>query len=185
MAKNDVLPAETVRKLLSYNPETGELRWKPRGAEFFTDGKFTAETQAARWNTRHAGNVAFAISVKGHRVGNLLGRRVYSHRVIWIWMTGKWPEGDVDHINGDKADNRWVNLRDVPHYINGRNMPISRANTSGVTGVYWHRKRQKWCASIKVNGEDRYLGLFTSLTDAAAARAQAQAEHGFTERHGT
>lgn len=99
-------------------------------------------------------------------------------------MTGEWPSGDVDHINGDKADNRWVNLRDVPHFITARNMPLNCANTSGVNGVHWHRQRGKSNAKIKVNGKTISLGLFAELADAATSRASAEVEYGFTAIHG-
>lgn len=184
MAKNDLLQPALLRKLLDYDPETGVLTHRERPASLFTQALCTPETQARRWNVKHAGKPAFTVVVKGHNVGCIFSKRLYAHRVIWALMTGKWPIGDIDHINGIRSDNRWANLRDVPHAINARNRKLGANNTSGVNGVHWHALRGKWNARIKVGGKTYSLGLFSDLGAAAQARRDAEFSLGFTERHG-
>lgn len=106
------------------------------------------------------------------------------HRVIFAIVNGHVPE-QVDHINGNKLDNRPANLRAATHAENQRNARIRKANTSGVKGVSWLAPRSKWQARCKVNGRDHYLGIFSDL-DAAAAAVKSFREHAHKEfaRHG-
>ena len=91
-------------------------------------------------------------------------------------MTGKMP-AEVDHINRDKLDNRWSNLRPVSHTLNQRNHGGHQTNTSGVNGVCWHKHRNKWQAHIWVDGKNKHLGYFDCIEEAAAARKQAEIRH--------
>lgn len=86
------------------------------------------------------------------------GRAVYAHRLAFFLMTGKWPLQQVDHINGDKKDNRWINLREASASQNKANENRRSTNTSGLKGVSWHKKAEKWRAYIGATGE--HLGLF-------------------------
>lgn len=103
-----------------------------------------------------------------------------AHIVAFLLVTGKWPSGEIDHINGSRFDNRWQNLRHVTRKENAKNNAMRCDNTSGVTGVVWHRQAQKWWARIGTKS----LGTFDSLEDARAVRLAAQADDGYTERHG-
>lgn len=87
-------------------------------------------------------------------------------------------------MNGDRADNRLTNLRDVSRSANQRNAKMQRNNTSGANGVYWWPARKKWRAEMKIEGVARHLGLYSTREEAAKARAAANAKHGFTLRHG-
>lgn len=172
-------------QLLDYDPETGRMTWRPRSPDMFSAGAQSAEHACKRWNARFAGKQAFAeLAVCGYLRGCIDGRRYRSHVIAWIISTGRHPEGDVDHINGDPLDNRIANLRDVPHAINLRNAKQWSHNRSGHNGVYWSTRYGKWEAEAKVNKRKRYLGRFDRIEDAIAARKSFDAEHGFTARHG-
>lgn len=98
-------------------------------------------------------------------------------------MTGEDPN-DIDHINGDPSDNRFVNLRNVSHQDNGRNMKLNKASTSGCPGVGFDKRRNVWCARIHLNYRNKFLGQFKSFDEAVAARRAAEVEFGFHENHG-
>jgi hypothetical protein len=169
-----------VRELLDYDPETGALRWKQRDPSFFNPTRtHSAEHVAAKWNGKWAGKLAFtSIGDGGYRAGNILGYSTRARRVIWAWMTGEWPTGEIDHRDGDKLNNRWLNFRDVSTKVNSQNASIGSRNTSGAVGVYRH-PTATWIAMIGVDGRSIYLGAFKTFDAARAARRAAEREHGF------
>jgi len=179
------LTQETVRELLEYNPEDGFFTWKPRGPEWFK-----LYRTYLMWNTRFAGNRAgceYSREVDGYRRTGIKmpdGKRYSAHRLAWIYMTGRWPSLQIDHINRDASDNRWANLREVPNFENDKNRSLQSNNRSGFTGVRWHSVANKWNARIYVNRKEINLGLYENLSDAVAARSRAEIEHGFHEGHG-
>lgn len=124
----------------------------------------------------------------GYLTIRLCGRRVMAHRVAWFMYYGRWPSGQVDHINHVRTDNRRENLRDVPAQENAKNTGISKRNKSGVVGVSWYEARQRWVAQIGIKREGRshtlMLGHFDELTAAVAARKRAERELGYHENHG-
>lgn len=85
-----------------------------------------------------------------------------AHQVACVLMTGRFPVGMIDHINGNRSDNRWSNLRDVSNQINSQNERAARASnkTSGLLGVTWDEQAGKWKAQIKVGKNNKNLGLF-------------------------
>ena len=94
-------------------------------------------------------------------------------------QSGAWPEKHIDHINGDPADNRWINLREATISQNCQNRRKPNTNTSGIRGVSWHKTQRKWCANIKLAGKAYYLGSFDTKDAAGAAYAAASANlHG-------
>lgn len=156
--------------LLRYEAETGELFWLQR------------DSTQRRWNSRWAGKPAFtALCGNGYRQGHLFGEKVLAHRVAWAIHYGEWPN-IIDHINGVRADNRICNLRNVSAAENNLNLAIRRENTSGVIGVRW--TKGAWQASITVAGNRKYLGRFSDLSDALAARKLAEVDLGFHPNHG-
>lgn len=164
-----------VSKILKPDFEAGKLFWLPRERWSF----HTIDT----WNTRFAGKEAFTADSNGYRIGTIFGRNYPAHRVLWLLHTKRWPK-NIDHINGDRADNRLVNLRSVSHAENMKNRWQSKRNTSGVTGVHWLAKNRKWAATIGTEGQLVYLGCFTDIADAVTARKAAEAKYGFHENHG-
>lgn len=114
------------------------------------------------------------------------GKNQYLHRVLWEEANGPIPEGmQIDHINGDRYDNRLENLRVVTRQENMRNARRSCSNTSGVTGVSWNKRDQKWQAKIyDDNGKQVHLGFHANLDDAVAARKEAEERLGYHANHG-
>ena len=186
MANKSILTPDAVRQLLDYDPKTGALTWRERTPDAFQSGRRTAEHTCANWNSQFGGKPAFGVVTKnGYMQGTVFGAKYLAHRIIWLLEYGVWPDGDIDHINGVRTDNRLSNLRDVPRSVNSKNAKRSIANTSGVTGVRWYARKSKWRAEICVDGKSRSLGYYSTIEEAAAARALASHKHGFTERHGS
>jgi hypothetical protein len=171
-----------ISKLLKYDPETGKLFWLPRTAEMFSGAGFYggAETKAKTWNARYAGTEAFAGEhPNGYKCGAVLGRGYLTHRIIWLFEKGAWPKDQIDHINGDRTDNRIENLREVSNAENARNMSVSVRNKSGIAGVFWNAKRQKWVANIGKNSRTKHLGCFDDFDLAVQAREKALVDMGY------
>lgn len=107
------------------------------------------------------------------------------HRVAWLVHYGTWPEGHLDHIDGDSGgNNRITNLRVATYSENSRNKKVYKSNKSGVTGVLWQKRISKWTAQIKNNGRQIHLGCFTEINDAVSARKSAEKKYGYHENHG-
>lgn len=174
-----------ISKLLKYEPETGKLFWLARTPDAFSDGKRPAEYHCVRWNTRHAGKEAFtAINTSGYHHSNIKGRVMIAHRLIWLLHYGVHPNGQIDHINGVRNDNRIVNLRDVTKTENMRNQRLHSDNSSGAHGVLWIKRKAKWQAQMRSGGRCRHLGYFDDLQDAISARKAAEALQGYHPNHG-
>jgi hypothetical protein len=101
------------------------------------------------------------------------------HRAIWAMVHGSWPTEEIDHINGNRKDNRLANLRHVSRQQNATNLGIRSNNKSGHKGVSWNKCRKKWMASISIAGKSKNLGGYKHLVDAVAAYKHAsQILHG-------
>lgn len=121
----------------------------------------------------------------GYLTGSLFNRHISAHRVVFALTHGAWPAGEVDHINGNRTDNRPANLRDVPHRENLKNAKRAINNTSGTTGVTFDSTHGKWVARIAATGNrNRHVGCFVSKSEAVAARKAAEALHGYHPNHG-
>ena len=178
--KKDLPAIDDIRKVLGYNPMTGKFKWLVMPLEFSK-----TEVQNRAWNARRSGKEAFtSTNTKGYKKGSVLGVFVSAHRVAWALHYGQWPDGHIDHINGDRADNRIENLRDVLPHDNMRNMALSHTNTSGQVGVHWNKKNKRWLAKIGSGKTFRHLGSFVEKHDAIAARKQAETEMGYHCNHG-
>lgn len=180
----DNLSYHEISNILKPDFCAGQLFWLPRVPDMFEPGNQTAEKNCERWNKRYVGTEALAsVSHKGYKAGNIFGRAHFAHRVLWLLYTGQWPR-DIDHINGQKDDNRIVNLRSVTCEENQKNKKMPSTNTSGVMGVSWSKTRLKWHAYIKVNQRLINLGLFDDLHAAVLVRKAAESDLGFHENHG-
>jgi len=157
--------AEFLRTILDYSPETGIFTWRYRN------------DRAKNWNTRYAGTRAGQYS-SGYLTIQIDGKGAYTAgRLAWLYMTGKWPQYQVDHINRDRSDNRFCNLRAATNMENNWNRGPQRNNrSSGVRGVSYHSETGKWRARIVVRGNSYSLGLFATIEEAADAR-DAMASH--------
>jgi len=107
------------------------------------------------------------------------------HRLVWLYIFGVFPNGDIDHINHIRTDNRISNLRVVDKATNNKNIRKRNNNTSGVNGIWWHKQNGKWCAEIKSDGLKIHLGSFVDIKDAEKARLDANKKYGFHENHGS
>ena len=173
MASKALPSPEVLRQLLRYEPETGKLFWLPRPREMFD-----SERIFLSWNAKLAGHEAFtANDGQGYRVGRVHDRLHKAHRVGWCIATGAWPADELDHINGDRSDNRMSNLRQADHGQNLRNRRSNIGSTSQYLGVSWRRDCAKWCATIQVGGRKRHLGVFCDEAEAAEAYDKAAAIH--------
>jgi hypothetical protein len=150
------LSAERVRHLLSYDQETGVLSWR-----------FARRGISA--------GPAGAIAKNGYVYVCVDGGHYLAHRLAWLYVTGSWPDGVIDHRNGVRTDNRWSNLRDVSVAVNAQHrVGVRTNNTSGVIGVSWYARSQKWRARIWANGRLHLLGLFSDLAEAEKAYLSAR-----------
>jgi hypothetical protein len=171
---------EYLRKRLAYDASTGQLVWKQ-----VTPCHHLTKKACAIINKKYAGQAAAsAVNAWGYRITRIQGRGLLAHRVAWAIYYGSWPNGELDHIDGDKLNNRITNLRDVDGTTNRRNMPRQRNNTSGVTGV--NKNGNKWVARIGAGarGKRINLGAFESKEDAIAARNHALKTYKYGSRHG-
>lgn len=173
------LDIDFLRECLTYEGASGKLFWKKRPLAHF------ANTNACGvWNSKHAGTTAGSPNVKRRWSTKIGGELYQNHRLAWALHYGRWPEEQIDHINGNPEDNRIANLRVVTNAENQRNVKQKRNNTSGVTGVSWHTRGRVWCASIRTDGRQKHLGQFSDFDTAVAARKAAERECGYHANHG-
>jgi hypothetical protein len=161
MAAKPLPPAEFLRECFSYDPETGELRWRHRPLNHFSN-----EHRANNWNAKYAGRsgvrhgryLVFNTNYEGGEA------RFYAHRVIFKIMTGRDPSEQIDHVNGVGSDNKWVNLREATPVQNMRNQFRSRHLPRGVIAI-----GNKFVAQATVGGKNKYLGRHDTSAAAHAA----------------
>ena len=155
-------PLEELKEFLDYNPDTGVFTWikKPH----------------ARIKV---GQVAGSKISNGYLQMQLKGINYYAHRLAYYMYHGVDPlEKCIDHIDGDKANNKIDNLRLASYVQNQMNrVNLLSNNTSGYTGVSWNKKLKKWTAMIQVNKVYKYLGLFTNKEDAIKVRREAEIKY--------
>lgn len=133
----------------------------------------------------YRGRRVFGTTRNGYYRHRIKGKWIDQHRLAFLLMGVDIPDGmQVDHINGNKKDNRWSNLRLVSARDNNKNMPLRCDNTSGHVGVSWHKVSKKYMAYIKLPHVRKYLGLFNNRRDAIIARKQAEIKYGYHENHG-
>lgn len=144
-----MLTQAELKSYLHYNPETGIFTWAKRTSKSVCIGEI-------------AGNTSFY----GYIEIRLLGKLYKAHRLAWLYVYGKLPSGDIDHINRIRNDNRIENIRDIPHSLNIINQKLKTNNTSGIRGVSWDKSRNKWEVKLYINGKSKSLGRFDSLIDA-------------------
>lgn len=151
---------EFLRQVVDYNPESGVLTWRERGPEFFSGQSLIA---SRRWNKRYAGQVVGREMNTGYLQTSICLQRFMVHRLAWIVFHGEnIPEcAMIDHVDGDKANNRINNLRICTPTQNVQNRAFSK---SGYRGAFFHKSTGKWQASIRF-----HLGTFDTKEQASAA----------------
>lgn len=153
------LTVEELEKILNYNPTTGAITFKvSRGP-------------------RSAGSMATHKTYGGYIAVMVCGRSYRAHRIAWALAHRHWPTHEIDHINGERSDNRLVNLREATSRENAKNLGVRSTNTSGYKGVHFHRQSGKWRARICVDYKYVSLGLFVTPECAYAAYCNAARKH--------
>lgn len=148
------LTADQLREYLDYDPATGEFRRKDL-------------------NYRVVGSV----TKKGYVKIKLNQVQYLAHRLAFLYMEGRWPKDLMDHINGNRSDNRWENLREANRFQNSRNRKLDCQNTTGFKGVVFCCRNKKYRSRIKINGVRKELGWFRTPEEAHAAYCQAAQEY--------
>jgi len=144
--------------LLHYDPETGLFTWNL--------GRRKCNAYSA----------AGSVDSKGYMRITVEGKDYRAHRLAWFYMTGRWPEFEIDHRNRARSDNRWVNLREATPGQQRQNQLARSDASSGFRGITYLPAKQKWLARIALHGKRRHLGLHGTIIDAVAARLQVERE---------
>lgn len=158
--KEKLISAAELRSLLNYDPDTGVFTW------------------ATSAGGVRRGSVAGNKNSNGYMVVGLAGVKYRQHRLAWLYIHGKWPSAMIDHLNGDRSDNRIENLRDASRTINMQNRrAASSLSASGVLGVYFSRRRGGYMASVTTGGKKKRRGPYASIELAAAAYLGLKRKH--------
>ena len=153
----ELITQERLKSLLAYDPDTGHL------------------SNLVRRNTRAApGAHAGSLTTDGYIAIAIEGKKYQAHRLIWLYMTGAWPDEEIDHINRNRADNKWCNLRQASRLENSWNTNGHSKSKSGLKGVAYVARSGRWQVQMRVRGQTHYIGIYDSVETAAAARADAE-----------
>ena len=152
---------EQITEFLNYNMNSGVITWiKP------------SSTKTA------CGDVAGCMDGKGYLAIKIFNRIYRAHRLAWFLHFGEFPDGDIDHINGIRTDNRISNLRKATRSENLQNLKTPSTNKSGFIGVSFCKTRNKWRASIRpCVGQQKSLGYFLTKEDASKAYLEAKQKY--------
>lgn len=135
-------------------------------------------------NSSKSGSVAGTINKNGYVQIYIAGKLYYAHRLAWLYMEGYFPEFHIDHIDHNRSNNRWENLRGCKSRDNAMNSSLRKSNRTGFNGVCFSEKRNSYRATVTVNRKQIFLGWFGNLFDAISARELANIKYGFHENHG-
>jgi hypothetical protein len=130
--------ADQLREIVEYNPDTGVFRWLPRSSPPAFNANYAG---------KEAGSIFLNESGRKYKVIQIYGQRYGAHRLAYIYMTGKWPNEYIDHVDGDSLNNVWSNLRPANAAQNSANAKRYRSNTSGLKGVSYAARHGKWRAA--------------------------------------
>lgn len=162
------LTLERLQEVLRYNPKTGKLYWLVNSG-----------------NGTKAENEAGCLSRFGYIQIKIDGKIYKAHRLAFALFYKKWPKCHIDHRDCNRSNNIITNLRESDSTGNNYNRSISPSNTSGVKGVGWHKRMQKWRAQIRINGKKTDLGYFDNIIDAEiCVRKARELHHGEFANHG-
>lgn len=153
------LTQERLKELLHYDPDTGVFTWIKKSKK-----------------STVIGSVAGSKHNQGYLATSIDWKRYLLHRLAWLYVYAEFPTGLIDHINRNRSDNRISNLRVVSRSENQQNHNLFKTNKSGVAGVSWTQKDNRWRARIWLNGKTKNLGHFKTFEEAVLARKQAEKE---------
>jgi len=160
------LTQDALKGLLDYNVSTGDFYWKKRRSGVSKQLKAGWKENNGYWRIK------------------IDGVKYQAHRLAWLYTTGNWPKDQIDHIDGDRLNNSIFNLRVVDNQTNCCNTQLRSNNTSGVVGVSWHKRHNKWQVSIGIDNVLKYIGRFDDFEEACFERKLAEKRYGFHENHG-
>ena len=167
----DIIDAACVRKLLDYYPEDGKLFWRYRPERMFKKSRVFLQ-----FNTCFAGKEAFtSIDGRGYKSGRIWNKTYHAHRVAWAVQHNEWPDV-IDHINGDRSDNRLSNLRNITKSENARR----KAMSDKLPGVSFCKIRKLWRARVTFNYAESHIGYYKTEAEAIKARQAQNIKLGFT-----
>ena len=155
-----ILTQDRVKQLLIYDPDTGVFRWR-----------------IYRSGNAGPGQITGSLNTTGYIQIKLNAIKYSAHRLAWLYVNGAWPDFDLDHINRNRQDNRISNLRQATRSQNCQNQTARADNVSGVKGVHWCNRKQKWVVQVSVNGKRKHLGAFAHLNDAQVVRTAAEKQY--------
>ncbi len=160
------ITAEKIRENLRYSPIVGVFEWRKPGRR------------------RRVGGLAGGVVSTGYIRIVVDGKPYPAHRLAWLYMTGAWPEVEIDHIDGDRSNNAWNNLREATSTTNGWNKPRGRNNRTGVKGVGKRAEAKPWQAKVQARGIV-WTESFATKEEAEAAVMEKRKElHGEFANHG-
>lgn len=160
------LTQDELKRLLHYNPDTGEFHWRVN-----------------RSNGVKAGDLTGTRTQTGYVVISVLNKTRKAHRLAWLYMTGEFPPDYIDHVNCNKSDNSWSNLRCATNSENQRNRGRF-GGAAGMKNVVFVEKRKKFQVSLKVAGKEKFIGYYedAELADLVAHAAR-EKFHGPFAKH--
>lgn len=161
-----MLSQSLVKEYLDYDETTGHLTWVKKSSK------------KTMLNSR-----AGSLHKSGYRQIYFMGKTYPEHRIIWLWVYGKMPTHEVDHINHIRDDNRLCNLREVTHAENSRNRTRQRTRIDEA-GIWYCRKRKRYIAEITFNQKKVFQRSFVNIDEAISQRKAKLIELGFHENHG-
>lgn len=159
---------ERLKELVYYNSETG----------IFTRIKRTS-------NSTKVGDIAGSINkCNGYSEFHLDSKKYSAHRLVWLYVYGRFPSHQIDHIDHNRSNNRLSNLREVTQSENNKNLSLRKLNKNGCTGIYWCNTYKKWHARINVDGKSIHIGYFANKDEAISSRKLANKKYFFHDNHG-
>jgi len=160
------LTQEYLKECLTYNSDSGIFIWNIRPLNHFKTKRACAVI-----NTRNGNKEAGSIDKGSWCLSIRVNSKLYlAHRLAFLYMEGYMPENGIDHIDRNRLNNKWNNLREASQRCNMQNCKLSIMNTSGVTGVCWNKNWNKWESQITINSKTKHLGPYVNFDDAVRAR---------------
>jgi len=160
------LTQKQLKQLINYCPSTGKMTYNIK-VQNMDIGSEAGNRKSVRYKQ-------ICINYK----------RYYIHRLVWLYMFGYFPKGSIDHIDHDTLNNKFENLREVPHSVNQKNLKLDKRNKSGYSGVRKLKVNGRWIASINNKGKNISLGCYGTKKEAVDARKRGEVKYGFHSNHG-
>ena len=165
------LTQQRLKEVLNYDKETGYFTRLVKSGPSVKVGE-----RAGYKHTDKNGKSYIRISVDG--------KKYAAHRLVFLYVDGKFPDDQVDHKNGCGIDNWWTNLKQATNADNGKNQKLPKDNTTGICGVYFYKNKTLFQVQITADGKKIHLGYTSDFFEACCLRKAAQLKYGFSKNHG-